>query len=54
MVETKLAPTTWHKPPKPFKQPNQPKPKKRLDIKFEEWAVRQHINLKDIPLMRKK
>ena len=52
MTETRLAGTgfwpTRVKPEKP------PQTVKRLDAKFEEWAKRNNVNLKDIPLMEKK
>lgn len=48
MTKTKTAPgVNWHKERKP-------KPKSRIDLKFEEWAKRNGINLKEIPVMEKK
>ena len=52
MTETKLAKAPWPK----VKQPrsyNQ-KPVSRIDAKFEEWAKRNGVNLKDIKLMEKR
>ena len=48
MAETKLAKAPWPKPKKPAKMtPND----KRIDVKFNEWAKRNNINLKDLQVM---
>ena len=52
MSETKLAPAPWHKPPR-VKKPKPPKERKKIDTKFEAWAAKNNVNLKDIPLMSK-
>ena len=49
MTQTKIAEgVKWHKKPK------EPKPKHRLDVKFEEWAKRNNVDLKNMKLMEKK
>lgn len=49
MTQTKIAEVVkWHKKPK------EPKPKHRLDVKFEEWAKRNNVDIKNIKLMEKK
>ena len=45
VAKTKLAKAPWPKPEKP---------KSRLDAAFEEWAKRNNIRIKDIPMMVKK
>ena len=50
MAETKLAKAPWPKPQKPAKlTPND----SRIDAKFNEWAKREGINLKQMKLMEK-
>ena len=59
MTETKIADgATWHKSHKPLKpikkEAPQIKPKSRLDLKFEEWAKKNGVNLRDLKIMEKK
>lgn len=58
MTESKIINGSgWHKKPTPPKPPKPAKPnppKGRLDAKFEEWAKRNNINLRDLKLMEKK
>jgi len=68
MTESKIINGAgWHKPPPPPKPPREPKPPKpskppreqkqkpisKLDVKFEEWAKRNNINLRDLKIMEK-
>ena len=55
MSETRIADNVWwHVKEEAKKQEKLAKPKNRLDAKFEEWAKRNNVDLKDIPLMEKK
>ena len=55
MAETRIADNVWwHVKEEAKKQGKLSKPKSRLDAKFEEWAKRNNVNLRDIPLMEKK
>lgn len=54
MAETRIADNVWwHVNREARKQEKQVKPRSRIDAKFEEWAKRNDINLKDIPVMEK-
>ena len=55
MTKSIIVEKGWYKKPRPPKVPKaQPKPKKRIDAKFEEWAKKNNIDLKTIPVMEKK
>ena len=55
MSETRIADNVWwHVNKEARQQDKQAKPKSRIDAKFEEWAERNNINLKEIPVMEKK
>ena len=57
MAETRIADNVaWHIHKEAKKQPKMPKPlkeRKKIDTKFEAWAAKNNVNLKDIPLMSK-
>lgn len=53
MTQTKLAKAPWPKVPTPRPRNYTQTPSKRLDEKFEQWAKREGVNLKDIKLMEK-
>jgi hypothetical protein len=49
MTETVKVKAPWPQVKKPKKP--EPKQPKRLDAKFEEWAKRNNINLKELKVM---
>ena len=58
MAETRIADNVaWHIHKEAKKRPKMPKPlkeRKKIDTKFEAWAAKNNVNLKDIPLMQRK
>ena len=54
MAETRIADNVWwHVNKEARRQEKQAKPKSRIDAKFEEWAQRNGVALKELPIMRK-
>lgn len=55
MSETRIADNVaWHIHKEAKKQPKPPKPRKKIDAKFEDWAAKNKIDLRDIPVMKGK
>ena len=55
MTNTRIADNVaWHIHKEAKKQPKPPKPRSKIDTKFEEWAAKNKLDLRDIPVMRKK
>ena len=52
--ETRIADNVWWHVKKEAQKNKQPKPKSRIDAKFEEWAAKNEVDLKNIPLMEKR
>lgn len=52
MTQTKLAKAPWPKVKEPKLRNYTQAPSKRLDEKFEQWAKRNNIDLKNLKVMK--